>query len=244
MDVDRLKYLAGKEALELVPSDTDVLAFGAGSTVLAAIDAFYDSGMDIPLVCASKKTADYARDFGILVLDPISLVHRDFIYIDGTDEIDPNWNMLKGAEHGTGNPGLEGCMYKEKTLAYDADTFIVIADASKRVAELSTNFQMACEIRKNYADHAIRFLNSLGLKGQLRTYKGKDFITENECLVYDADIPKGMRTDEKLSVLEDMCQQDMIFSTGLFALRKPDYLVIADAGQVNTYNREDTPILP
>ena len=123
MNQQELKKLVGQAALKYV-KEGEILGVGTGSTVDCFIDALKASGMKIPAcVSSSERSTQKLLSYGFNVLD-LNEVERIGVYVDGADEIDSNFAMIKGGG---------GALTREKIVAMVSDRFVCIADASKKV---------------------------------------------------------------------------------------------------------------
>jgi ribose 5-phosphate isomerase A len=121
------KRAAAEAAAELV-EDGMAVGLGTGSTVeflLPALAARKLSGLRC--VATSVATERQARELGLPVEEFGELERLD-VAIDGTDQVTPEGWLIKGGG---------GAHLREKIVAAAADRFVVIADSSKPVAELS-----------------------------------------------------------------------------------------------------------
>jgi ribose 5-phosphate isomerase A len=126
-DADAEKRLAADAAAELVESGMTV-GLGTGSTVAHLLPAIVARELEgIRCVATSVATEEQARELGIPVEDFDSLRRLD-IAIDGTDQVTPDGWLIKGGG---------GAHLREKVVAAAAERFVVIADSSKPVDELS-----------------------------------------------------------------------------------------------------------
>ena len=98
MDVEALKAEAGKAACEYVAEGMNV-GLGTGSTVKYTIlelgRRVRDEGLNIVGVPTSIATRDLALEVGIPLADLDDLDGLDVV-IDGTDEFDPAFQLIKG----------------------------------------------------------------------------------------------------------------------------------------------------
>jgi ribose 5-phosphate isomerase A len=123
--LERAKELAGRRAAEAVEDGMRV-GLGTGSTVHHTILALGERRPRITCVATSDRTAELATRLGLHVVSPDELVALD-IAIDGADEVDPDFNLIKGGG---------GAHTREKIVASMADRFIVVVDESKLVERL------------------------------------------------------------------------------------------------------------
>jgi ribose 5-phosphate isomerase A len=121
------KRLAAEAAAELV-EDGMAVGLGTGSTVEFLLPALARRSLTrIRCVATSVATENRARELGIAVEEFGELERLD-IAIDGTDQVTPDGWLIKGGG---------GAHLREKIVAAAAARFVVIADSSKPVEELS-----------------------------------------------------------------------------------------------------------
>src|ERR1700759_3777879 len=125
MDATELKRLAAAEALRSVRSGM-TLGLGTGTTSVELVKLLGDAYMrgeyrDLRCACTSKKTEARAREGGLPIHELEEIVPLD-LAIDGADEIDPAFRLIKGRG---------GALLREKIVEQQAVQFIVIADETK-----------------------------------------------------------------------------------------------------------------
>jgi len=131
------KRNAAIAALEMV-EDGMVLGLGSGSTAEIFIELLGEQvrqGLDVVGIPTSKGTAECARENGIKLVDPdkVEAIH---LTIDGADEIDENFQMIKGGG---------ACLLREKIIADASQHMVVIVDSSKMVKTLG-RFPLPVEV--------------------------------------------------------------------------------------------------
>ncbi len=127
MSADAEKRLAAEAAAELV-EDGMAVGLGTGSTVEHLLPALARRGLSgIRCVATSVATENRARKLGIPV-EEFGKLERLDIAIDGTDQVTPDGWLIKGGG---------GAHLREKIVAAAAERFVVIADSSKPVDELT-----------------------------------------------------------------------------------------------------------
>lgn len=131
------KERAALAALEFV-RDGMTLGLGTGSTAAFFITALGEkvrAGLEVRGVPTSEASAKAAADAGIelIVPDETTLIH---LAVDGADEVDPEGHLIKGGG---------AALLREKIVAHAAQEFVVIADDSKKVAQLGA-FPLPIEI--------------------------------------------------------------------------------------------------
>ena len=178
MDLEPFKKQAAEMAVAHVKTGM-VVGLGTGSTSVHAVRAvaarMKSEGLKVIGVPTSSRTAELARSLGI-PLATLEEQPRLDLAIDGADEIDPNLDLIKGAG---------GALLQERLVEVSAARFIVIADHTKKVARLGTNFAVPVEVvRFGHKSTASR-LEALGCKPVLRAKDGQPFITDEQHYIYD-----------------------------------------------------------
>ena len=131
------KQLAGERAAEYV-EDGMVVGLGTGSTAFFAIQKLGQriaKGLDICGIPTSEQSRIQAESENIPLID-FAKVTRIDLTIDGADEFDPDFNLIKGGG---------GALLREKIVASLSDREIIVADESKPVAHLGA-FPLPVEV--------------------------------------------------------------------------------------------------
>ena len=137
MDMDGLKRQAAARALEHV-RDGMKLGLGTGSTAKHFVELLGErvaGGLRVIGVPTSEATRADAERCGI-PLTTLDEVDRLDLTVDGADEIDPAFNLIKGGG---------GALLREKIVAAASDRMIVIADDTKWVDVLG-RFPLPVEV--------------------------------------------------------------------------------------------------
>lgn len=119
------KENAALAALDFV-EDGMTLGLGSGSTAEIFIEHLglrVAGGFKVQGVPTSARTAECAREFGVPLIDA-DKVEKIHLTIDGADEVDPSFNLIKGGG---------ACLLREKIIADASDRMVVIVDAGKMV---------------------------------------------------------------------------------------------------------------
>ncbi len=136
-DIERLKQKAALCALDLVGADMR-LGLGTGSTARYFVDALAErvaDGLSVLCVPTSESTRAQAERLNI-PLTTLDAVKRLDLTIDGADEIDTSFRLIKGAG---------AALLREKIVAQASDKMVVIADARKYVKTLGA-FRLPVEV--------------------------------------------------------------------------------------------------
>jgi len=223
MNQDELKKAAALAALEEIRTLAAgaVIGVGTGSTVNHFIDAL--AGINIRgAVSSSEASAQRLTAHGIplVSLDEIGAEMMP-VYVDGADEIDPGFNMIKGGG---------GALTREKIVAAAARRFICICDASKKVATLG-RFPLPVEVipmARVQVAHEIARLTG----GVPRWREG--FVTDNGNHILDVS---GLAIDDPRTLESDLNQIAGVVTNGLFARRGADVLLLATESGVERSER-------
>lgn len=174
---DELKKRAAERAVEFV-EDGHLVGLGTGSTTLFALQALgkkIREGMKITGVPTSRHTETIAREFGIPITN-LNQVEKLDIVIDGADEVDPAFNMIKGGG---------GALTREKLVAISANFRINIVDEQKLVSKLGKGFAVPVEVLPFAWSLSSRLLQELNCQPKLRGKDGKIFATDNDNYILD-----------------------------------------------------------
>lgn len=188
-----MKKLAGEKAAEYV-KDNMVLGLGTGSTayhMVNAVGELVKKGYNLKAIPTSKATEAQARELGIPLLDIDEVDHID-LAIDGVDEIDPEFNAIKGGG---------GALYREKVVATLASEVIWIMDESKLVDHIGA-FHLPIEVAKYGSRQAFDVMNGYGWNPVFREKDGERFISDNGNYIIDLHMGAGFDIQdvkEKLS---------------------------------------------
>jgi ribose 5-phosphate isomerase A len=142
------------------------------------------------------------------------------VYVDGADEIDGGFAMIKGGG---------GALTREKIVAAVARTFVCIADAGKRVDVLG-RFPLPVEVIPMARRYVARELAGLGGEPRERT----GFTTDNGNLILDVH---GLRITDPGALETRINQIAGVVTNGLFALRGADVLLLATPEGVRELRR-------
>jgi ribose 5-phosphate isomerase A len=216
---DELKRAVAVAALRFVQPGR-VLGVGTGSTVDLFIDALAAANPGVRrAVSSSERSTAKLKAIGIDVLD-LNDVDDLPVYIDGADEIDAGFHMIKGGG---------GALTREKIIAAVARTFVCIADASKRVDVLG-RFPLPVEVIPMARAHVVRQLAKLGGRPQWR----EGVVTDNGNAIVDVH---GLAIADPVAIEAEINQIVGVVTNGLFAARGADVLLLGAADGVRELRR-------
>ncbi len=219
MTQDEAKKLVGEAALQYV-AENRVLGVGTGSTVDFFIEALAASNFRVPAcVSSSVRSTRKLEALGFKVIDLKDAPEIE-VYIDGADEIDASFAMIKGGG---------GALTREKIVASVAKTFVCIADASKRVQTLGT-FPLPVEVIEMAIAPVSRALKAMGGNPVLR-----DFTTDNGNKILDV---AGLKITDPVALEDTINAIPGVVTVGLFARRGADILLLGSEAGVKTFSKK------
>jgi ribose 5-phosphate isomerase A len=229
IDLDALKRAAALEAVGYV-KDGMVVGLGTGSTakhMVLLLGEKVKAGMTLRGVPTSQETAALARQSGITLIDTDNRWVID-VAIDGADQVDPGFNLIKGGG---------GALLKEKIVAASAKQFIVLVDYTKKVPVLGGSFPLPIEIVPfgwgSTAREIETFTNS---RVVLRERNGAPFKTEAGNLIVDVHLA---RIDRPRDLEIALNQIPGVVETGLFVGRT-DLLIVGTPHGTETHHATRT----
>ena len=184
MNVEEIKLNLGQAASSLVESGMRV-GIGTGSTAIHVINGIANLLekrvlQNIKLVPTSTQTeiACWERGLNLVTLNDPCVDGELDIAIDGADEVDPDWNLIKGAG---------GALLNEKIVAASSGRYVIIVDDSKLVERLGERVPIPVEVIPVSLVSVKKRLKSLGLKAVLREAIKKQgaVITDNGNYIMD-----------------------------------------------------------
>jgi ribose 5-phosphate isomerase A len=173
-----------------------LVGLGTGSTANFFIEELarlkLEEKLNITTVASSTISMIKAQSLGLVTTALNGLAEID-LYVDGADEITPEMSLLKGRGYD---------LVLEKLLAKAAKQFLVVADKSKLVDSIGTNYAIPIEVMPMAWKAAKRSLETAGGVGDLRQNVAKDglSVTSHGSLVLDMKFDKNM-SEENLNHL-------------------------------------------
>lgn len=185
MDMDEVKRLVGMQVVDTLVKSGMRLGLGTGST---AVHAVYRVGellkegtlQEILAVPTSFQTVVACQRAGISLTtlnDPLVDGQLD-LTIDGADEVDPQWNLVKGGG---------AAMLIEKVVAHASQEYCIMVHSSKLSSRLGEKYPVPVEIVPEALVTASRRLESMGGRVTLRmaTKKAGPVISDHGNFVLD-----------------------------------------------------------
>ncbi|MBW3042664.1 ribose-5-phosphate isomerase RpiA [Prochlorococcus marinus] len=190
----QMKHAVAQAAVDKIQNGM-VLGLGSGSTAALMIEALAQkikSGVikDVVGVTTSFQGEVLAAELGI-PLKSLSSVSQIDLAIDGADEVDSSFQLIKGGG---------ACHVQEKLVAALAKKFIVVVDSTKIVERLNLDFKLPVEVLPSAWKQVKKTLEDLGGVGQLRMAQKKagPIVTDQGNLILDLTFQNGIDQPEQL----------------------------------------------
>ena len=214
---DTLKKAAGIEAARLIENGM-IAGLGTGSTVKFLVDELgrrvKDEGLEFTGVTTSRRTQEQAEGYGIKIVDVDEVDHID-VTIDGADEVDSNFNGIKGGG---------AALLWEKIVATNSNKIVWIVDESKVVNTIGA-FPLPVEVIPFGAGHVIKKFESRGYKPTLRLdANGKEVRTDENNFVVDLHLDL---IEHPQALAEDLITTVGVVEHGLF-LNMVDTVIVGN----------------
>lgn len=215
-------------ALSFIPETAGVVRVGLGSgraatAFVRALGTRARAGQKIHGVPTSAATAALAREVGIPLVD-LDRTPLD-VTVDGADEVDPNLDMVKG---------WGGALVRERIVAAASQRQIILVTPDKMVERLGSRGRVPVEVNPFARPFCERQLETLGCRPELRTERGRPFVTDNDNVILDCGLepPKDVAAfDRAIRAIPG------VVDTGFF-LGTADTVLLAEAGTVRALRRE------
>ena len=173
-----------------------LVGLGTGSTANYFIEELArrqrDEQLKVTTIASSTVSMIKAQSLGLNVIALTQIAEID-LYVDGADEITPDMTLLKGRGYD---------LVLEKLLAKAAKQFLVVADKTKLVNHIGTNFAIPIEVMPLAWKTAKRSLEAAGGVGDLRQNTAKDglVVTSYGSLVLNMIFDQSI-TEQALNAL-------------------------------------------
>lgn len=199
------KRAAALEAVGLVESGATI-GLGTGSTVAHLLHALArridHEGLQIRAVPTSRPTAVQARALGIPLVS-MSEVDRIDLALDGADEVDLGYAMIKGGG---------GALLREKIVAAASDRVAILVDDAKLVQVLGA-FPLPVEVVPFGLRPFLSAMAEMGVDATVRQQAGQPFVTDGghwiaDCAFGEIFDPPGLHAR--------LLQIPSVVETGLF----------------------------
>ena len=222
-DVERLKEEAGIAACNFI-KDGMKIGLGTGSTVRYTVieigRRISEDGLNVVGVPTSEATRELALEVGIPLVTLSESGGLDLV-IDGADEFDDNFSLIKGGG---------GALTREKIVAQSSKSMIVVADDRKQVETLG-NFDLPVEVLPFEWERTRDRISSI-CPGEVTLRGGSEpFVTDNDGYILDCSF--GPSISEPKSLEMKILSIAGVVEVGLF-VDICDAVILASNGGVST----------
>ena len=220
---NQMKQAVAEAAVEQF-RDGMIVGLGSGSTAALMIKGLGQrlaSGQlkDIVGVTTSFQGEVLAAELGI-PLRSLNAVDRIDLAIDGADEVDPSFQLIKGGG---------ACHVQEKLVAARAERFVVVVDSTKLVKRLNLEFLLPVEVLPGAWRQVQQQLSAMSGKAELRMAQRKagPVVTDQGNLVLDVRFEGGI--SDPVGLERSINNLPGVLENGLFVNLADEVLV----GEVN-----------
>ncbi len=191
-----MKQIVADAAIKEVESDM-ILGLGSGSTAALTIKSLADnirSGelQNIVGVATSFQSEVLALELNIPLIDLASVSEID-LAIDGADEVDPGFQLIKGGG---------ACHVREKLVASKADKLLIVVDETKLVQNLNKAFPLPVEVLPNAWKQVKEVIAEMNGYSTLRmaTKKAGPVVTDQGNLILDITFNDGIKNPKEIEM--------------------------------------------
>ena len=184
-----MKQIVAEAAIKEVKSDM-IIGLGSGSTAALMIKSLADairSGKlkNIRGVATSFQSEVLALELDIPLIDLASVSQID-LAIDGADEVDPGFQLIKGGG---------ACHVREKLVAYKSHKLLIVVDDTKLVQNLNQSFPLPVEVLPNAWKQVQEVISEMNGISTLRmaTKKAGPIVTDQGNLILDVLFKDGIK---------------------------------------------------
>ena len=189
-----MKQVVADAAIREVKSEM-ILGLGSGSTAALMIKSLADeirSGKlkNIRGVATSFQSEVLALELDIPLIDLASVSQID-LAIDGADEVDPKFQLIKGGG---------ACHVREKLVASKANKLLIVVDETKIVQNLNKSFPLPVEVLPNAWKYVQDVISEINGKSTLRmaTKKAGPVVTDQGNLILDVLFHDGIHDPKEI----------------------------------------------
>ena len=191
-----MKQIVADAATKEVKSDM-IVGLGSGSTAALMIKSLAEkisSGKlsNIRGVPTSFQSEVLALQLNIPLIDLASVSQID-LAIDGADEVDPRFQLIKGGG---------ACHVREKLVASKANQLLIVVDETKLVQNLNHSFPLPVEVLPNAWKQVQDAIAEMNGNSNLRmaTKKAGPVVTDQGNLILDVLFNDGIKNPKDIEM--------------------------------------------
>ena len=222
MDQNIKKKEAALKALEIIlpyVNEGTILGIGTGSTTNFFIEELISSKIKIKAAICSSETSKKNLEHSRINIAELNEVHEIDFYIDGADEFNSRFELIKGGG---------GALTREKILANSSKQFICIVDDSKFSSHLGI-FPLPIEVLEIARSAVSREILKMGGKPIYRS----GFITDNGHQIIDIH---NLKINVPFETENQLNNMPGVVENGIFSNRKADIIIEANENGVEIKN--------
>jgi len=191
-----MKQIVADAAIKEVKSDM-ILGLGSGSTAALMIKRLSDEIrsrriQNVKGVATSFQSEVLALELDIPLIDLASVSQID-LAIDGADEVDPEFQLIKGGG---------ACHVREKLVASKANQLLIVVDETKLVQNLNESFPLPVEVLPNAWKQVQEVISDMNGRSTLRmaTKKAGPVVTDQGNLILDVLFNDGIKNPKVIEM--------------------------------------------
>ena len=192
-----MKQIVADAAIKEVESEM-ILGLGSGSTAALMIKSLSEEIRlgklkNIRGVATSFQSEVLALELGIPLIDLASVSQID-LAIDGADEVDPEFQLIKGGG---------ACHVREKLVASKANQLLIVVDETKMVKNLNKVFPLPIEVLPNAWKQVADIILELNGNSTLRmaSKKAGPVVTDQGNLILDVLFNDGIKNPKQIEMI-------------------------------------------
>ena len=193
----QMKQIVADAAVKDV-KDGMIIGLGSGSTAALMIKSLAGqirSGKlkNIRGVPTSFQSEVLALELDIPLIDLASVTQID-LAIDGADEVDPDFQLIKGGG---------ACHVREKLVASKANKLLIVVDETKLVQKLNLVFPLPVEVLPSAWKQVKDTISEMNGDATLRmaTKKAGPVVTDQGNLILDVLFNEGIKDPKELEII-------------------------------------------
>ena len=192
-----MKKAVAEAAVNEVTSNM-IVGLGSGSTAAIMIKTLANKIKagelkNIRGVPTSFQSEVLALELGIPLIDLVTVSQID-LAIDGADEVNPDYQLIKGGG---------ACHVREKLVASKANKLLIVVDQTKLVENLNEVFPLPVEVLPSAWKQVKDFIEKMDAKCNLRMAEKKagPIVTDEGNLILDVLFNGGIKNPRKIELL-------------------------------------------
>jgi len=193
---NQMKQIVADAAVKEV-EDEMIVGLGSGSTAALMIKSLAEQIRmgklkNIRGVPTSFQSEVLALQLNIPLIDLASVTQID-LAIDGADEVDPNFQLIKGGG---------ACHVREKLVASKANKLLIVVDETKLVQNLNKVFPLPVEVLPSAWKQVKDIISEMSGMSSLRmaSKKAGPVVTDQGNLILDVLFSNGIKDPKDLEM--------------------------------------------